>query len=449
MIIGPSVFSARLVAVTFGILSIIAVFEYAYRLYGPRNALFSSILLASMPGLFALSRIALIETMLLFFFSTSLFLFFLWMRKKNNKMILFSGITLVLGIIAKYQILIAGIVMLVSLFLMSKGYVIKKFGKFLLIAIIALTIILPLFFFLYPDFASGTLGDWLYAIQIGNEERNVYSNRFPLPIFYLVEMTYPYSHVHPISLPLYILGLFGLCFWLWRRRTEDKFSLICFFVVYIAFTLIPNRNWRYVIPLFPFLAISTSDLILSVWDTIKNKLLAYKNSFRKAVMIKILAIAFVMLIGASIVYSWGDTYSWVEQEHIYIPINEASQYIIENSVSNESTVILFTVNYFSVDMVKFYFSIYTSGERTILPYPEQPVDVYTPVFNETFLITFCETRNVNYLLLYEYGNNNYFESEWNSHYIGGRLLDSGKFTSETVMGTFPRRIFIIRFISNS
>ena len=280
LILGSSIFSARLVAVFFGILSIGAVFEFVYRLHGPRNALFSSVLLASMPAFILLSRTALIETMLLFFFSTSLFLFFLGLCRKNNKVLLLSGITIGLGIIVKYQILIAGLVILASLFLILKGHVIKKFSRFFLIAIIVAAAVLSLFLF-----ASGNLADWLYAIQVGTEERSVYSERFPLPIFYLIEMTYPYSHLHPISLPLYILGLFGLAFWLWRRKSEDKFSLIWFFVVYCVFTLIPNRNWRYVIPLFPVLAMSASDFILSIWDKIKNQLLTYKNSLHKTVMI--------------------------------------------------------------------------------------------------------------------------------------------------------------------
>ena len=45
-ILGESVFSGRLAPLTFGILSIWCVFEFAYRFYGPRNALLSSIFLA-------------------------------------------------------------------------------------------------------------------------------------------------------------------------------------------------------------------------------------------------------------------------------------------------------------------------------------------------------------------------------------------------------------------
>lgn len=450
MIWGSSVFSARLVAVFFGTLSIFAVFEYAYRLHRPSVALFSSVLLASMPGFIMLSRMALIETMLLFFFSTSLFQFFLGISSKNKMMLFLSGITIVCGIIAKYQILIAGVVILASLFFMLKGYFTKKFSRFFLIAMILAAIAFPLFFILCPDYVSVPLGDWLYAIQVGTAERSVYSERFPFPIFYLIEMTYPYSHVHPISLPLYILSLFGLALWLWRRRSEDKFSLIWFFVVYCVFTLIPNRNWRYVIPLFPILAMSASDFTLSVWNKIKNRLFTYKNSLHKTVAIKILAFVFVLLIGASIVYSWRDAYSMVKDNQISIPINEATRYVIENSQSQDAIILFFPVNHFSLDMAKFYFSINNSGERNIWEYPEQaPVDSYVPILNVTFLIEFCDSKNAKYLLLYEYKNLTYFDSEWTSHYVLDMLIDSAKFISEAVVGTSPDRIFIMRFVSNS
>jgi len=449
LILGASVFSVRLVALTFGILSVWVVFEYAYHLYGPKTALLSSILLASMPGFIILCRLALIETMLMFFFSISLFLFFSWMRTNNNKLLLLSGVTISLGFIAKYQVLVAGIVMLVSLFLMWRERILTKIGKFLLIAIVAVAVVLPVFFLVYQQHVSESLGDWFYAIEVGNEARTSYSGRFPFPIFYLIEMTYPYGHIHPISLPLYILGLFGLGFLLWRRKSEDKFSLIWFFVVYGVFTLIPNKEWRYITPVFPILAVSASEFILFMWDKIKDGLRAPKISLRRTSIPKIAAIVFVLLMGASLVYSWGDAYSWVEFEHAYIPIKESAQYIIENSTLNESTVVLFTGNFFSVDMVKFYLNIHDSGERELWPYPEDPADAYAPDLNVTWLIERCEASNVKYLLLYEHGGENYFGSDWKSYYVLDRLVLSGRFICETAFGDEPRRMIIIRFMPNS
>jgi 4-amino-4-deoxy-L-arabinose transferase-like glycosyltransferase len=449
IILGASVFSARLVALTFGILSVWVVFEYTYRFYGPKTALLAGILLASMPGFIILCRLALIETMLMFFFSTSLLLFFSWMRTKNDKMLLLIGVTMGLGLIAKYQVLVGGIVMLVSMLLMWRERILTKIGKFLLIAIVAVAVVLPWFFLVYQQYASETLGDWFYAIQVGNEARASYSGRFLFPIFYLIEMAYPYGHIHPISMPLYILGLFGLGFWLWRRRREDKFSLIWFFVVYGVFTLIPNKDWRYITPVFPMLAVSASDFILFMWDKIKDGLKAYKTSLRRTFIPKIAAIVFVLLMGASLVYSWGDAYSWVEYEHIYIPIKEASQYVSENSTVNETTVVLFRENFFSADIVKFYFATHSSGERELWSYPEKPADAYAPDLDETFLIERCEALNVKYLLLYEHSDANYFGSDWKSYYVLDSLKNSGRFTCETVFGAYPHRIVIIRFMPNS
>jgi len=170
---------------------------------------------------------------------------------------------------------------------------------------------------------------------------------------------------------------------------------------------------------------------------------------RRTSIPKIAAIVFVLLMGASLVYSWGDAYSWVEFEHAYIPIKESAQYIIENSTLNESTVVLFTGNFFSVDMVKFYLNIHDSGERELWPYPEDPADAYAPDLNVTWLIERCEASNVKYLLLYEHGGENYFGSDWKSYYVLDRLVLSGRFICETAFGDEPRRMIIIRFMPNS
>jgi 4-amino-4-deoxy-L-arabinose transferase-like glycosyltransferase len=449
LVLGASVFSVRLVALTFGILTVWAVFEYSYRIYGPRSAMLSSILLASMPGVVILSRLALIETMLMFFFSTSLFLFFLWAHKKNNKLLLLSGVAVGLGIIAKYQAFISVIVMLVSLLVLWRKRISKKLVKILIVAVIVVAVVLPLFLFVYQHSISETLGDWLYAIQVGNEERTSYSERFPFPIFYLIEMTYPYAHTHPISAPLFIISLIGLGYCLWRRRAEDKFSLIWFLVVYSVFTFIPNKDWRYITLVFPVLAISASELILFMWDKVKGGLTANKMRLHRASIPKVAAVVFVLLIAVSFVYSWGDAYSWVDFEHASVPVKEVTQYVIANSTANESTVLLFTDNFFSKNMVEFYLILYNASDRILWQYPEKPADAYSPSLNETWLIERCEATNVKFLLLYEHGNETYLDSTWRAYYILDKLVLSGRFKFEWSFGTFPRRLIIIQFIPDS
>jgi len=448
-IIGLSVLSARLVAVTFGLLSIWIVFEYANKLYGPRNALISSVLLASMPGFVTLCRMALIETMLIFFFSISLLLFFSWMRTNNDKMLLLTGITLGLGFLVKYQMVIGGIIILVSLFYFCKQRLAIKLSKFLLILIVAGAVIAPWFFLTYQRYASEMLRKWFYVAGVGNEERLAYSTRFPTPIFYLIEMTQPYPHRHPICFPVYVLALLGLGLWLWRRREEDKFSLITFSAVYVVFTLITSKDWRYVIPVFPILAVSASAFILFLWDKAKDRLRAPHISFREKNVTKVAASVLVLLVSVSVIYSSWEAYVWVEFDHVNIPIDEASQYVVERVTSDEKIAVLCGGNYFSADMVEFYLLVSDPNQEQPKQYPELPVDAYKPSFNFTWLIENSETRNVKYLLLYEHGNITFYESDLKSHDVLEAMLDTNRFVVEKEFGTFPRHIYVLRFLSNS
>jgi len=62
---GVSVFAGRFVSVVFSVLSLYAVFEFTHRVYGQKTALLASIFLGIMPGYVWLSRMAMIETMLI------------------------------------------------------------------------------------------------------------------------------------------------------------------------------------------------------------------------------------------------------------------------------------------------------------------------------------------------------------------------------------------------
>ena len=83
-------------------------------MYGPKNALLASILLGTMPGFFWVSRVTMLETMLIFFFTLVMFVFYSWITKNSNKALLFSGIALGIGILAKYEIVVAAIAMMAT-----------------------------------------------------------------------------------------------------------------------------------------------------------------------------------------------------------------------------------------------------------------------------------------------------------------------------------------------
>jgi hypothetical protein len=450
ILMGPSLFAARLVSVAFGVLSVWAVFEYAFRMYGPKQAILSSVLLATMPGFIILCRMALIETMLLFFFSVSLLLFFSWLQTNNERMLLLSGVALGLGVLAKYQTIVGGVVMLVSGLLMFRKRLTRNMRKFVLLAIVAAAIVVPWLLVMSQLITPEDIARWFYTVSSGSDERVEYGRRIPLPIFYLIEMTYPYMDLHPISLPIYIIAFLGLSYWIWRRKPEDKFSLIWFIVVYVFYTLfISNRNWRYVIPLFSVLAVSASDFILLIWDKLTAPIRIKQTKRNRMLLRKVAAALFVVLIVASVLYSLMNAYYWVEKEHIEVRVEGASQYVSENSGADEAAVLLFPVNYFSPDAVNFYLLQHDSSERVLLEYPKDPADVYTPVFNETVLVQHCESLNVKFLLLYENGNKTYYQTDMKAYDALDMLVDSGNFMLETIFGSSPQQVYVIRYLPNA
>jgi len=431
---GLSLFSARFVSVIFGGLSVLCVFVFVCRFYGVKNALLSAVFFAVMPGFVWLCRLALIEAVLIFLFSSSLFLFLFWADTKDDKMLFFSGLAFGLAFLVKYQALVAGVIMLLGLVLFFRERVSARLVKFLLISLgVAVMVLAPLVVL----YGSGLFETWSYIVSEGNEERVAYSNRFFLPIFYLVEMTCPYSDIHPISVPIYVFGLLGLVLWVWRRRPQDKFLLVCFFVVYFFFTMIPNKNWRYITMVFPILAISASNCILFIWGKATQK---FGKKFGKVV-----SVFFLFLLVFLLFVSANDAFYWIEKDTVHIPVDEASQYIIGRLRADEEIMVLCPSGLLSLDVVRFYFGVNGFMEEKFWEYPEKPVDVYTPVFNEAELVEYCESLHIGYLMLYEYGDMKFFQSELTSNSVLEIVLNTGSFSVEKEFGSSPHQIFVLRF----
>ncbi len=448
-VLGVSVLSGRLVSVAFSLLSLWFVFELTYRMYDAKTALGASILLGLFPGYFWLSRVAMIEVMLVFFFTASMLFFFSWIRKPQNKTLVLSGLVLGLGFLTKYQMLIAAIIMIVSMLLLARDHLKMRLSRFALLILIAVAVATPWIIISYNSYASGMLNNWTYALEIGNPAKSVYSERFPLPIFYFIEMTWPYSEVHPISLLIYSVTLLGLGLYAWRRKPEDKFLFTWFTVVFVFFTLIPNKHWRYVLPLFPILAISAASLISFFYGKAEKTWRGAVNVNKKRT-VKVAATLFTALIVAGVVLSAKETYDIVDEYQIQIDIKGATQYAVEDLDQNESIIILCPFNFFSQDIVQFYLWSDSIGENNVYQYPALPVDSYTPNFNITEFIGLCRQNQVKYVFTYEHGGIvPYYNTTLNLQQIYMQLYDSGNFTHITDNATFgsnPRRIFILNFI---
>jgi hypothetical protein len=445
---GPT--TGRIVSVVFSVLAIWAVFEFANRAYGPKIALLSAILLGTMPGYFWFSRMAMLETMLIFFFTLSLLFFLSWMKTKSNQAMFFAGLTLGVGFLAKYQVAVAAIVILFSIIAVYRNKLCQHLTKFLIVALVAALVALPWIALIYQVNGPTKFNEILYVMNEGAQKRLEYSDRFPLPIFYLIELTWPYKEIHPISLPIYILGLFGLALMAYRRKNEDKLLLIWFSVIYIFFTLITNKQWRYVDPIFPVIAVSAASFITFVYGKIKAWSL--KPGFKVQRYKRFYAPIFILIAASSIFYSSYEAYSMTARDQIHLPIRDTSDYLSGHLGPNESAVVVCAFNSLDQDMFLFYMPGNTSKDA-IWQYPNLPVDAFTPHFDINEFVQLCEQRNVKYIILYDYGAYSPFYNTTltysditqligNSHRFGDPL-------DQPFFGEMPHRLFLVRFLKQS
>jgi 4-amino-4-deoxy-L-arabinose transferase-like glycosyltransferase len=442
-VFGVSLVSGRIVAAVFALLSIYVVFEFAYKTYGPKVALIASILLGAMPGFYWTSRFAMLESSLILFFTLTMYFFYSWIIKNQTKTLIVCGLALGVGFLAKYQILVAVLVMIGSILLLCRKQLRTYLTRFPIILVVAAAVVIP--WLLVIGF--GHLGDVMYVIQAGGEDRTLYSVRFAAPLFYLMELTWPYNNTHPIFLPIFILGLLGLGLWVIRRKPEDKFFLAWFITVYLFFTIIPNRQWRYVMPLFPVLAISAASFTLFAYNKAANAWKTEKLSISRKHIAKIAAVLFTVFALTSVGYSYYDGYSFSARYGIHVPAQEVTHYVAERMNPDQSILVLCGSNSFYEDMVRFYLNVDGSWQNKVFQYPAMPIDSFKPEINMTHLVELCQYTNVKYVLIYEYGaTDQYFNSTLTTHELMMNIILSGSFTYETWFAGSPgSSIWVYKF----
>ena len=447
---GISLFTARLPSVIFAVLALWSVFELAHYMYNGKVALLSSIMLGIMPGFFWLSGYAMLETILVFFVTASLLCFYHWLNTRQTRMLVLSGLALGLGFLAKYQILVVGVIMMFAIIFLMRKQVKFAFKKLSLVIAAAVLVVSPWVVIAYQAYRTGFLGQWFYVLQTGNPGRSVYSSRFPLPIFYFIEMTWPHDNFHPISIFCYILGLAGIAWMVWRHRSGEKFLLLWFAIIFGFYTLIPNKDWRYVIPLFPILAIAASDSVLSLGDTL-HKIWKKSCSTLRKHLAKVASVALIVTVVGAMSYSVYESYTFTMNHHLPVGIKDATDFAVANIEDGKSIMVLLPCNLFNQDMVQFYVWAQNNRDIELFSYPELAVDAYTPEFNLTEFIEQCRQHNVQYIFIFEYGGANvpFYDTTLTLREVYEQLHGSDNFTDitdEQSFGINPWRIFVIDFV---
>ena len=446
---GASVFAARLVSVSFSVLSLFVIYEIAKKLYNKKTALVSAILFGVMPGIVWLSRLAMIETMLIFVLSVSMLFFFRWLQTNRKRDYVISIAAFAIGAAVKYQVLVVvPLIMLLSMYFWKRDYLkaqLKSLRRPPRIALVAAAIGVVAVIF-YGLSTSGLLSLLIFSIREGTQQKAVYSAMYPMPVFYLVSMTWFDSVTHPISLLLYAVGIAGLGLMALRRKREDMFLLLWFIVVYVVFTLIPNRDWRYVTIAFPVLAIAASSILVVTFDRLL-KIGRTTRSLTKKWGTKIAAALLIAFVGTGVFYSCADAYNMVVQSQVQVPVDKATYYVAQSLGQNQSVAVSCPLNRFNQYMVWFYLFLKNPSQNfsEIWQYPAQAVDAYAEDFNVSQFILLCQQNNAKYVMLYEFGDSQYFNSTLTALTVCSMLNQTGQFAPAATFGTQPNRIFVFSF----
>ncbi len=301
-------FQQRLPIVLLNIALVLAIIWAVWRLFGARVALVSSVLIALDPFYLSDSRVNRAEAVITGLMTLSILALVFYHRRRHLRYVLLSGLFGGLSFLTKIQALaLLPAIALIGLFIFgSKKYEVRNKGKVpysllptpysLLIwsAAAALT-----WFFLWPSMWVTPLETltlvYNYATRkVGAEGVNLffmgqtYADADPGPIFY------PFVFLMRIT-PLALLGLtfyaFRLSSFVSRltshisrntphatRHTQDTSSLILvifIFVYALIMTLGSHKQDRYLLPIFPSLAILAAIGLVGVWVYLKDRLTPY------------------------------------------------------------------------------------------------------------------------------------------------------------------------------
>jgi 4-amino-4-deoxy-L-arabinose transferase-like glycosyltransferase len=251
--------------------------------------------------------------------------------------------------------------------------------------------------------------------------------------------------VHPISIGIFLLGAVGLGLFALRRKPEDRLFLVWLLVIYVFFSLIASRTWRYVMPLYPVMAVAGASLVAALYGRAERGWKSANISVNRGRLFKALAVCLVAVTVSAVVYSAVDAERWISAESVYIPLPEATHYVAERINDTDELMVLCPINNLNVNVLKFYLAANEGRNNTIIQYPVLPPDSFNMDFNASEAAHLCRENSVKYVLLDENTGYRYFNSTLTAPDVADMLVSSGSFTLAEAFGSSPYRVFVFVF----
>lgn len=364
-----SEYVGKFVTLLFSIGTIFLTFKIGKFLFNEKIGFISALLLAFSPIIVSHSAYVLVDIPV-FFFSMLTLWFYLNAFKTNKKIYYILGaISLSAGFLTKWFIL--PIIPALLFYLIIEKKYRKLIKNFLMSLLLVLVVLTPYLIFVYKF-------DIIQLMLIG-PIRAGYAVEHD-PQFYTIQgwLWYPITLMKQLSLPIGLASLATLFLFIIKKMENWKFLLIWFLSFYIIFTIIPNKDPRYILSYLPVFLFSFAYFF---------EKLIFKNKY------------WITLLVCFIVAETFIAFYFLPRYHY--PVDEIAETVYQNSKGNVAMVSEGDIysSAFMFHLAKL------DRNRTIIVY--RPCVFFN--ITEEQMDNFLKENNIYYLILVEdgYGTENF------------------------------------------
>jgi 4-amino-4-deoxy-L-arabinose transferase-like glycosyltransferase len=293
LIFGLNEFSLRLPSALFGVAGVIATYVAGRRLYGEAAGVISGLALATSLEYIVLARLAILDTMLIFFMTVATLWTFFALRDGDRRAFWIAVFAAALGVMVKgpVAIVLPVLTLIVWYACVGREHRAVLFGSIRAMPWLAGTVVFLIVAGWWFGLQTALHGGAFLAEYIGRSTFSRYVTPFenqPGPVYYYI--------------PILLLGFFPYVAFLpkaikeaWRARTSDDIFLLCAAAVpFVFFSVAQTKLPNYLAIIFPALSILVGDLVGRAIE--RNDL----RSLRGALIM--LPLALVLLTVAIVVY---------------------------------------------------------------------------------------------------------------------------------------------------
>lgn len=284
-VFGPSEFAARFPSALLGLGGVLLTYCLGRRVFGRREGLYGSLVLASSLGYLALGRVNSIDMTLTFFITATLGFFFMASREGERRKSLFYHLFYVFAALTVLAKGLIGIVLpggiIFWYLLLTRQWRLLREMRFLTGILLFLAVCAP----------------WFVLVSLKNPE---------FPRFFFIHehferfLTKVHKRYEPpwFFIPVILLGLVPWTFFLpeaarnlWRTRDQRKLYLVLWAgVIFVFFSVSSSKLIPYMLPVFPALALLVGATVSEALDRNDRSLHGYSLA----------AAAFLSVIGLGV-----------------------------------------------------------------------------------------------------------------------------------------------------